>query len=142
MNDNENLNLSTANIENCIKYCTKNINKILINLEDIKYNKSYNKYNDIYQYQIKEVCELINNLKVSNMLLIREKIYKMSSINIDVKMILKTIAEYFLKSNIDSNKKLAILEKATLFDLRLEKSYKELIHLESFVINIMEILVK
>lgn len=141
VNDKEDLKLSKSNIENCIKYCYRNINKILINLEDTKYNKTYKKYNDMYYYQIKEVCELITKLKVGNILLIREKLYKLSSINIDVTLMLKTITQYFLNLDINLDKKNAILEKAIFFDIRLVESYKELIHLEAFIISIMEILV-
>ena len=95
----------------------------------------------MYYYQIKEVCELITKLKVGNILLIREKLYKLSSINIDVTLMLKTITQYFLNLDINLDKKNAILEKAIFFDIRLVESYKELIHLEAFIISIMEILV-
>lgn len=88
------------------------------------------------------ITDIINLLSLpSNINLIRTKLYNILITNIDNSVIIKNIVIQLCKSeNISDEKKEQIVNCGSLYDKMLNKSRREIIHLEAFIINIIKII--
>lgn len=99
---------------------------------------SINKYNDPYEYYTNKLLKLIKSKKVLNITKIREIVYDLISKGYDIVSICKNILQHLLKT-IDESKKFNLIELYS--NMNTNKSFKSVIHIESLIINIMNIIV-
>lgn len=116
------------------------ISKVILQLEYFAINKRF--YQNPFDKQIENIITLIEEKKVSNILKIRKQLYDILSNNINKISIFKKVVTHFVKSNYNNKVKLRIVELAADFTSNQETTYRLTICLESFLINIMDILIK
>ena len=114
----------------------RDINKLMIILENKILNPKYI-YKDEISEKIKAIIKLMLSKNPNNTLVIRENLYNLSSSNIEVTVIVKLLLNELLKLKISGEMKFNIISKIAEFDRNICKSYKEIIHLESLIINLM-----
>jgi len=113
---------------------TSNLNIIFIKL---KIN-SINNYIDPYELHSNTITKLIESKKCSNIIKIRDILYDLMSKNYDLKYVFKNIFNDILQNNkIKIKNKINIIE---IFNNYNNNSFKNIIHLESLLINLMTIL--
>jgi replication factor C subunit 3/5 len=125
-----------------------NLKSILWKLDLYRYNrKIYNSYEEGINTLTKEIIQIKNNKFIDNSFpinipKIREYIYKMYVTNISLNIIIKDMLKNILYFNkdISRNKINDIINSASEFEYRLSKKRRDIIHLEAFVINIIDIL--
>jgi len=123
--------LSKKKITSVIKK-TSNLNIIFIKL---KIN-SINNYIDPFELNSSTLIKLIETKKCSNIIKIRDILYDLMSKNYDIKYIFKHIFNELLYNNKIKNK-IQIIE---IFNNYNNNSFKNIIHLESLLINLMNII--
>ena len=125
-----------------------NLKSILWKLDLYRYNKKvYNSYEEGINTLTNEIIQIKNNKLIDNNFpinipKIREYIYKMYITNISLNIIIKDMLKNILYFNkdISKNKINDIINSASEFEYRLSKKRRDIIHLEAFVINIIDIL--
>lgn len=125
-----------------------NLKSILWKLDLYRYNKKvYNSYEEGINTLTNEIIQIKNNKLIDinfpiNIPKIREYIYKMYITNISLNIIIKDMLKNILYFNkdISKNKINDIINSASEFEYRLSKKRRDIIHLEAFVINIIDIL--
>lgn len=127
--------------ENKIKYDKKiienerNLNILFTKNELFQISKSKN-FSELKEKQIiKLIKDSINN--PDNILKIREVIYEINIKNIKFTEILKNILNYFLKSEIDNEKKFKLCTIFAKYDHRSQTSYKKQVHYEALISKII-----
>ena len=123
--------ISTDKITSIIKK-TSNLNIIIIKL---KIN-SINNYIDPFELYSNTLIKLIESKKCSNIIKIRDILYDLMSKNYDIRYVFKIIFNDLLHNNKIKNK-INIIE---IFNNYNNNSFKNIIHLESLLINIMNII--
>ena len=96
-----------------------------------------NNYNDPYIIRTNKLVKLIEHKKTSNILKIREIIYDLMAKNYDLNKIYRNIFKILLSKNYNNNTKQSILK---LYNNYNNNNFKNIIHIESILINIMNIL--
>ena len=115
------------------------LENILIKLEIICNNKG--KYIDPIDSYINELYNMILTKKIGNILKIRELLYKLISKNFDIKMIIQILYIKIINNKkITDENKIIITMIFTKYERRIYKSYKDLIHLESLLISVLNII--
>lgn len=114
----------------------RDINKLMIILENKILNPKY-VYKDQISEKIKNIIKLMLSKNPNNTLIIRESLYNLSSSNIEVTVIVKRLLNELLNLKISEEIKFNIISKVAEFDRNICKSYKEIIHLEALIINLM-----
>ena len=113
---------------------SNNLNDIFMSLEIINLTPNYiNPYNIV----INKLIKLIESNKLINILKIRETLYNIMSKNYDLQIICNRIYNHFLKSKIEN--KNDIIELFTYYDTK-NLSFKNIINIESLLINLMNII--
>lgn len=138
----ENLHLTSNNITEIISDSDRNIGRVLIILEHTLLDGKYTKFNNPINKQLKNFVSLISQRKASSIPKIREELYILACNNIEFNKIIKYMVNYFIKSELSNNIKKKIIELAAYYDYKLSVCYKELIHLEALVINIIDVLIQ
>jgi hypothetical protein len=118
---------------------TPNLNVVFskIELNTLGVNRLIN----ILEDHLKIILNLVYSLKPTNLIKIREEIYFIICKNFD-----KNIFFHYIVNNIIKNKKiydvkkLQIINSATKYQHRMSISYREIIHIEAFMIDVMNIL--
>ena len=132
----ENKELNNKILTKIVYDSKRDINRLMIILENTLLNPNY-----VYRDEIGEKVKVIVNLMLSknpnNTLIIRENLYNLSSSIIGINVIVKKLLNELLKLDISSNLKFNIISKIAEFDRNICHSYKEIIHLEALIINIM-----
>ena len=128
-------------LKEIIKNSEKNINKLLLFYELSYQNGKYLKYEDYITIKIGEIINLINSGKVENIIEIRSKLYDLMAKNIYKDNIYKYITNYYIgKDNFSIELKSQIISLAATYQHRGTKGYREIIHLEAYLINIMKLI--
>ena len=143
------INESTIN-ESTINESTINklVDKLDNNLSDIMIHIEYKllngtKYIDYFKSKINLIIKLLETKKISNLIKIRELLYELTCKNIEKKRIIINIVQFFIKSKkYDNLTKRKIIRYGAHFEEKLNKAYKDFVHLEGFIIAIMNILVQ
>jgi DNA polymerase III delta prime subunit len=125
-------------VEELIKKTNK-ISKILLELEYFSIHKKL--YENPFDKQLDIIIKLIEEKKVNNILKIRKNLYDILSCNINKISIFKKVVKYFVMSDYNLKIKNKIVGLAAEFTSNLESTYRLTILLESFLINIMNILI-
>lgn len=138
---NEGLNYNTLD-----KWCDivtssgGNIKKGLWKLETEIYNcKNETTYSTTMNYLV----ELVMKCEPAKLSEIRHLLYNMTITNIPGSTILKDLLDKLIDNDkIDNNKKIKIIDQASYYDYNMTKGRREMLHLDGFILNIMDILVK
>jgi DNA polymerase III delta prime subunit len=96
-----------------------------------------NSYNDPYITKSNKLVKLIESKKTSNILKIRELIYDLMAKNYNLNKIYIHIFKSLINSNYDNVTKLNIIKLYSKYN---NNNFKNIIHIESLLINIMNIL--
>jgi len=112
---------------------TSKLTEIFMKLEI----NNINNYNDPYITKSNKLIKLIESKKISNILKIRELIYDLMAKNYNLSKIYTYIFKTLLNTIDDNNKKLIIIR---LYNNYNNNNFKNIIHIESLFINIMNAL--
>jgi len=132
----EKITINNSNINELIKQTT-NLNKLLLILEYSTITGKYIKYIDTIKKEIKDLVKLIFSNNIHMISKIKQNIYALTSKNINITYIFKEIYNNINKSKLSSDCKLEILKLCSIYNAKICNSYKEVIHLEALVLNIM-----
>ena len=97
-----------------------------------------NNYVDPYINNANKLIKLIESKKPSNILKIRELIYNLMAQNYNLKYIYKHIFNILINKNYSNKKKLNIVKIYSEYNINI--TFKNIIHIESMLINIMNII--
>ena len=134
----EKIKISEKNIDLITKNCERNLNKLTLILQFSITKNTFVPYKDPLKYKIKEIIGLCNSKNVSNILVIRSKVYDLITQNHSINDIFKYLVKYIFKLKVDINIKQNLLQHAAIYQHRTKKSYKEIIHIEAFIMLIMK----
>ena len=129
-------------ISDIIDQSNGNLKSILWKLDLYKHCKKINNSYDV------ELNLLINEIMLSangnpiNVPQIREYIYKLYITNVSSNIIIKDILKQLLviNNNIDSTKISNIIKYASEFEYRLSKKRRDILHIEAFIIKVIDII--
>ena len=113
---------------------TLNLNELFIKLE----TNTINNYIDPYNLYTNKLIKLINTKKVINIIKIRDLLYELMSKNYNLMIIFRQIMNYYTINTNEHNKTMEIIKLFNTYNNT--KSFKNIIHLESILINIMAII--
>ena len=136
----ESINVTNTNIKDIVKISKNSIPKSLFILEYSLINGKYLKYVDPIKIEIKNLVKLIFSTNVHMIPKIREGLYSLTVKNIDTNFILKEILKISLKSKCNNKCKQEIISLMASFSHKKCESYKELVHVEALLINIMYVI--
>ena len=133
--------INESTINKLVAKLDNNLSDIMIHIEYKLLNGT--KYIDYYKSKINLIIKLLETKKISNLIKIRELLYELTCKNIEKKRIIINIVQFFLKSKkYDNLTKGKIIKYGAHFEEKLNKAYKDFVHLEGFIITIMNILVQ
>ena len=135
----ENIKLNCNTLDYIVKTSNGNLKDILWKLDLYKYcNKVQNEYQKALLLLINEI------MNGDNIQIIRDYIYKMLITNISSNIIIKDVLNIILLkiNNYSNSKELAtkIIDYASEFEYRLSKGRRDIIHIEAFMMNIINTL--
>ena len=133
----ESINLNFGTLTNIIESSNGNLKNILWKLDMYKY---CGKTTNCYQ---KALVNLINEIMIGhNIEVIRDYVYKMMITNISSNIIIKDILNIILIkiNNYPKDKILKIIDFASIFEYRLSKGRRDIIHIETFLENVINVL--
>ncbi len=140
----ENIKLKSSDIVEIVKKSNNNINKLYGYLELKKFNvpftPSWNRIITIIvdevlnkkNYNIKTFPDLIKNL--------RELLYQLFITNIDFHIIIKEIINKIKYKISDNELKYKIIEETSKFENRISQGTRHIIHMEAYLIKIIQII--
>jgi hypothetical protein len=115
-----------------------NLSNIFANVEMLLLTNFYKSRIEITSDKI---FKLLIDKKISNLYEIRDLIYDYQVHNQSMSNLLKEILNLLLTSNkLDQNKKIKLVKIISNTDLNLQKSYKEIIHLEHGIFSIFKLI--
>ena len=140
------------------KYSKRDLNKIdldhLINDNDRNLHYIFNKLemllvnNNFYKSRldltVEKICKLLIEKKLSNLFDIRNVLYDYQINNEDINLLLRKIAYYFTNKCeiLSSEKKLIMIKDLANANQDLQKSYKEIIHIENIFFKFFSLIHK
>jgi DNA polymerase III delta prime subunit len=131
--------MNDTTINTIIEKSNHNIYKILYNLKLYIETSQYE--NLIFIDKIIEpLITLIKKKNTKYISEIRTLLYKYCAMNINKDIIIKTIYNNIITSVSDFNKKKQIIDLTATIDHKMNISYKEIIHLEYYIITLMTII--
>jgi replication factor C subunit 3/5 len=133
----EKINLPLEYMDKIVETSNGNLKDILWKLD---LYKNCGKIDNAYKYAVHSLInEVMGN---ANIQIIRDYIYKMMITNITSNMIIKDILNIILQLNQDLTieQRTNIIESASEYEYRLSKSRRDIIHIETFIMNIIKIL--
>ena len=98
---------------------------------------SHTNYIDIYNNNINNIIKLIEKKKISSIIKIRETLYDLISKNYSINEIFNKISKYFISNY---NFKKEMIDLSISYEYKINNSFKSIIHLEAFLINILNII--
>lgn len=133
----ESIKLNFPTLTNIVESSNGNLKNILWKLDMYKY---CNQITNCYQTALNN---LINEIMVGhNIQIIRDYVYKMMITNISSNIIIKDILNIILTriNEYPKDKILKIIDHASTFEYRLSKGRRDIIHIETFLENVIDIL--
>ena len=91
-----------------------------------------NFYKSRLDLTVQKICKLLIEKKLSNLFEIRNVLYDYQINNEDINLLLRKIAYYFTNkcSILNDQKKMILIKQLAISNQNLQKSYKEIIHIE------------
>jgi len=133
----ENLKISDLELAKLLDTNKNNITKLFLIIENFSKTKSQHKTLCYIDQKIEEILELVYTKKISNILKIRDKLYELCAKNIDKKYILTYCLSQVLKKIELIEKKSELVKLACDLEHKCIESYKEIIHIEYFIVALM-----
>ena len=129
-------------ISDIIDQSNGNLKSILWKLDLYKHCKKINNSYDVELNLLINEIMLSANGKPINVPQIREYIYKLYITNVSSNIIIKDILKQLLviNNNIDSTKISNIINYASEFEYRLSKKRRDILHIEAFIIKVIDII--
>jgi replication factor C subunit 3/5 len=129
-------------ISDIIDQSNGNLKSILWKLDLYKHCKKINNSYDVELNLLINEIMLSSNGKPINVPQIREYIYKLYITNVSSNIIIKDILKQLLviNNNIDSTKISNIINYASEFEYRLSKKRRDILHIEAFIIKVIDII--
>ena len=131
----ENIDMTFNKKEELISITEHNISKIMLNIQFYKKTQRFLTYTN---NQIDAILNLVYEKKNENILKIREKIYDLTSKNINKDFLIKYALKKVLSKIDCDTKKMSLIKEVAHIDQNLKHSYKDLIHIEYFFILLMK----
>ena len=139
----ENINTEEKDMKKIIDKSKFNLNKLLLLYELSYQNGEYQDINDPIQTSIYKLTSLIDQKKAEKIIDIRKTLYDLMSKNIVKRSIYKTVLNYYIESKeLDFSKKIQIVESCAKYQHRSMNCYREIIHLEAWLIDVLRILLE
>ena len=139
----ENIDINIGEFNEIIKNCDNNINKIIWYLELKKNNLSdFTDWKIIVKKIVMLILSKIQTSKDLNNIIkkCREYIYILFITNLNLKLVIRFIMKELIK-NIDDNKiKYKIINITSECELRMNKGTRQIIHLEAYILKILQLL--
>lgn len=129
----EKIVMNENKLEKLIKKYKYNLNMIFSNLQLIKQNKNYNMIDPV-ELRYKKIITLIKKNDVTKINDIRKELYELTACNINKYDFILYLFEYFME--ITSNKEELTSFTNSIFT-KMCKSYRDLFHLEYYVMNLL-----
>ena len=129
----ENISMNNDKLEKLLKNYNYNLNMIFSMLELIKQNKNFN-LNDPFEQRLKKLIKLIEKKSILELENIRKELYDLTSININKIELILYIFKYFHEK---TSRKIELLSITNEIIIRIKKSYRELFHLEYYIVNMI-----
>ena len=103
-----------------------------------------NFYKSRLDLTVQKICKLLIEKKLSNLFEIRNVLYEYQINNEDINLLLRKIAYYFTNKCeiLNSEKKMILIEELSKSNHKLQKSYKEIIHIEDIFFKFFSIIHK
>ena len=132
----EKINLNFNVLTNIVESSNGNLKDILWKLDMYKY---CNKITNNYQYALNSLIDEI--FTTHDILTIRDHIYKMMITGISSRIIIRDILDIILVkvSDYPKDKIFKIIDNASLYEYRLSKGRRDIIHIETFIENIINL---
>ena len=131
---NEQIKITAPQIKTIVAKNERNLNRIYIEMDLMLQNGEYYVYTTEVEKKCDHIIELINTKDIANITAIRKELYNLTSINIDKGEFIDYIFNYYITKLPDKNKFISLSNEISL---KINKSYRELIHLEYYLIAIM-----
>ena len=138
----ENLNIKLDDYYKIIKNANGSVKNLLWNLNLIKVGQINSEYNTVYEETINDISDLIIKSDLDNIHNIRTMIYNLLITNVEPSIILKDLLLNLCNKNLSEKIKHKIINSASTYDHSMVKHRREIIHLEAFIINVMNIITK
>lgn len=129
----ENISMNNEKLKKLLTKYDYNLNMIFSMLELIKQNKNYNLIDPIEQ-RFKKIVKLIEKNSIFEIENMRKELYDLTSTNINKVDLILYIFYYFHEK---TSKKMELISFTNEILLRIKKSYRELFHLEYYIINML-----
>lgn len=132
----ENININLDVLTKIMMKSDGNLKEILWKLDLYKHTGKL--YNDYHFVMNKIILDILNNLDIT---IIRDNIYKIMVTCIPSLTIIKDILNNILtRIELDNKQLIRVLENASEYEYKLSKGRRDIIHIEGFIINIMDII--
>lgn len=136
LNVKDKMNLSLHDYSFILQKCDRNINKTLWLLDLCKHKMDYNQsLNVIIKYLINDIIHL-------NVERIRELLYKLIVANVNSSYIILSLVQEICKLNFPTIILHKIVESASISEYNVVRGRRDIIHIESFIFSVMNILCK
>ena len=133
----ENIEITNDEVNKVIIKNNSNLSKIYMELNLFLKDKKYFIYTTILEKKYKSIITLLEKKTIHNILLIRKELYNLTAYNINKIDFIKYIFNYFIKL-IDN--KLEFIQLTNSILEKINKCYREIIHLEYYLIGILNLL--
>lgn len=132
----ENININLDVLTKIMVKSDGNLKEILWKLDLYKHTGKL--YNDYHFVMNKIILDILNNIDIT---IIRDNIYKIMVTCIPSLTIIKDILNNILtRIELDNKQLIRVLENASEYEYKLSKGRRDIIHIEGFIINIMDII--
>lgn len=134
---NEKIKITPYIMQKILDTSNGNLKEILWKLD---LYKNCNRVDNAYKLAVHKLFdEIMNN---ANVQVIRDYVYKMMITNISSNVIIKDILNtiLLLNKNLSLEKRTDIINSATIYEHRLSKGRRDIIHIEAFIINVIKII--
>tara|TARA_E500000178_G_scaffold306339_1_gene318433 strand:- start:10782 stop:11780 length:999 start_codon:yes stop_codon:yes gene_type:complete len=130
----ENISMTSEKLNKLLTKYNYNLNIIYSMIELIKQNKNYNLIDPIEQ-RFKKIVKLIEKKSVFEIDNIRKELYDLTSTNINKIEFILYIFNHFHEK---TSKKIELVSFTNDILTKIKKSYRELFHLEYYIINMLD----
>lgn len=134
--------LNKIDLDKLIKENDGNLHYIFNKLEMLLINNNF--YKSRLDLTVEKICKLLIEKKLSNLFEIRNVLYDYQTNNEDINLLLKKISDFFLNECkiLSSQRKMLMIKELAITNQNLQKSYKEIIHMEDIFFRIFSLIHK